>query len=127
MGEQSTSTGGRPQASVTDTDPVTVVHDVSHRRPDPDPHRITWLAAYTVGLSCTRADDRDCVDQILDVDARREELRGAHGMLAAWNMVDAARHRRALQLLERALARTERDAPRWSAPREHRWVTEWSQ
>lgn len=127
MREPSPSPGARHDAPTTDTDPVTVVHDVSHHPARPDPHRITWLAAYTVGLSFTRSDDRDCVDQLLDVHPRREELRGAHGMLAAWDLVDAARHRRAMKLLERALVRAERDAPRRSAAREHRWVTEWSQ
>lgn len=127
VGEQWTPSSGRHHSSATDTDPVTVVHDLPQDPADSDPHRITWLAAYTVGLSFTQADDRDCVDQLLDVHPRREELRGAHGMLAAWDMVDTARHRRAMELLERALARAERDAPRWAAPREHRWVTEWSQ
>lgn len=126
MGEQPTSSGVRDHASVAQDDPVTVVYDVSDAA-DADPHRITWLAAYTVGLSFTQADDRHCVDQLLDVNARRAELRGAHGMLAAWDMVDRTRHRRALKLIERALSRTERRAPRWAMPREHRWVTEWSQ
>lgn len=127
MGEEPNSSGVRGHASAAQTDPVTVVHDVSPDAADADPHRITWLAAYTVGLSFTQADDRRCVDQLLDVDARRDELRGAHGMLAAWDMVDAARHRRAMKLIERALARAERRAPRRALPREHRWVTEWSQ
>lgn len=127
MGDQRTRTGSlREHAAETDTDPLTVVHELTPDAAEPDLHRISWLAAYTVGLSFTRADDRTCVDQLLDIHARECELRGAHGMLAAWDMVDAARHRRALDLLERALSRMGADVPRPSATPEHRWVTEWS-
>lgn len=110
-----------------DTDTVTVVHDLSDQAADPDPHRVAWLAAYTVGLSSSGADDRTCVDALLDVEARTSELRGAHGMLAGWSMVDAARHRRALDLIERALSHAGRESPRSTAHRDDRWVTEWSQ
>ncbi len=114
----------RDHAPAVGTDRITVVHDLTQTEVDPDLHRISWLAAYAVGLSFTRADDRTCVDQLLDIHARECELRGAHGMLAAWDMVDAARHRRALELMERALRRTGKDAS--SASPEHGWVTEWS-
>lgn len=127
MDDRQASPGNlRDHAPEDNSDLVTVVHDLTPEATDPGLHRITWLAAYTVGLSFTRADDRTCVDQLLDIQAQEDELRGAHGMLAAWDMVDATRHRRALQLIERALRRTGRDTARSSAPPEHRWVTEWS-
>ncbi len=128
MDDRQSSPGDlRDDAPDEGADHVTVVHDLAPEATDPDLHRITWLAAYSVGLSLTRADDRTCVDQLLDVQAHEDELRGAHGMLAAWDMADAARHRRALQLIERALRRTGKVArARPSAPPEHRWVTEWS-
>lgn len=111
----------------TDTDTVTVIHDLEDESDHSDLHRITWLAAYSVGLSFSAADDRTCVEQLMDIDARTCELRGAHGMLAGWDMVDAARHRRALNLIERALSRAGSEVPRSSPHGEHRWVTEWSQ
>lgn len=90
-------------------------------------HRISWLAAYVVGLASTGQDDQACVDQILDVHASTAELRGAHGMLAGWDMQGTQRHRRALRLTERALAHAEpHRSSRRAQPRDHRWVTEWS-
>lgn len=117
----------RERATSAVDDPITVVDDGAGDTARPALHRISWLAAFTIGLASTDRDDRLCVSQLLDTDASACELRGAHGMLAGWDPIDAERHRRAQRILERALARTKEDdrAPRWSSPREHRWVTEW--
>lgn len=127
MGDRRAAPSLRPHTT-TDDDPVTVVHHDEPADPaGPALHRISWLAAYVVGLASTGRDDQTCVDQLLDVRASTAELRGAHGMLAGWDMQGTERHRRALQLTEQALAIMEpHRSTKRSMPRDHRWVTEWS-
>lgn len=127
MGDRLAAPSLRPH-SPSDDDPVSVVRDDEPAvTVGPALHRISWLAAYVVGLASTGRDDQTCVEQLLDIRASTAELRVAHGMLAGWNMQDGERHRRALQLTEQALATMEphRSSKR-TMPRDHRWVTEWS-
>lgn len=125
MGDRRTASNLRTHAT-PDADPVTVVR-ADATATGPELHRISWLAAYVVGLASTGRDDQTCVDQLLDIRATTDELRGAHGMLAGWDMQGTERHRRAMQVTEQALATMEpHRSTRRSMPRDHRWVTEWS-
>lgn len=126
MGERVDTHGLRQQAG-TDDDPVAVIRDdASGTTATPALHRISWLAAYVVGLASTNRDDQTCVEQIVDIHASPAELRGAHGMLAGWDMQGTARHRRALRLTEQAIASTDPHRSSRTPARDHRWVTEWS-
>ena len=110
----------RPAAPVDD--PITVVEDPPSATRSPSFGRVAWLAAYTVGLATSAAQDEPCVERLLTSNPSVDELRATHGLLIGWEVAETTHNQRALRLVEDALTRVQAPPRR----EQQRWVTEWS-